>query len=426
VIDLGFRPRSWQSACFKALKRFSVLVVHRRGGKTVLAILRLIDAALRLTRPMGRYGYIAPQLKQAKRIAWRYLKFYARKIPGTSVNEGELWIEFANGARIQVLGADRPDTIRGDYFDGVVIDEVAQIKPQLWGEVVRPMLADRLGWALFIGTPKGINLFSQVYYKALADPEWFARVFTCYDTDALAPEEIAAMRREMSELEFRQEMLCDFTASAANTLISIEDAQAATQRVLDDKLYHYAPKILGVDVAWQGGDRSVMIGRQGLQAFAPTVKQGIPEKTFASLIAQKIEDFEPAMVFVDNTGGYGGEVVSRLRDLGHKNVQGIVFSWKASSERFFNLRAEMWFKMAEWVKQGAALPNDSALISEMCAPTYSHDNISNRLKLESKDEIRERLGVSPDIADALALTFAMPVALPKPKPKREHKVGAWS
>jgi phage terminase large subunit len=133
VIDLGFRPRDWQASCFRALKRFSVLVVHRRGGKTVLAVMRLIDAALRLELPMGRYGYLAPQLKQAKRIAWRYLKHYARKVPGTKISETELMIEFPNGASITVMGADRPDTIRGEYIDGVVIDETGQIKTDLWG-----------------------------------------------------------------------------------------------------------------------------------------------------------------------------------------------------------------------------------------------------------------------------------------------------
>jgi hypothetical protein len=418
LIDLGFRARAWQVACFRALKRFSVLVVHRRGGKTVLAVMRLIDAALRLQLPMGNYGYLAPQLKQAKRIAWRYLKFYGKKIPGTKVNQSELTIEFPNGAVIRIMGADRPDSIRGDYFDGVVIDEVAQIKPQLWGEVIRPMLADRKGWALFIGTPKGINLFSQIYFKAIADPlNWCAQLFTCFDTDALPPEEIESMKADQTELEFRQEMLCDFTASGSNTLIKIDDAMAATKRKIEPRLYSFAPVIMGVDVAWEGGDRCVIIVRQGLQVLDHLVIPGLPEKTFAIKVAEKIEQWNPAAVFVDTTGGYGGEVVSRLKDLGHKKVQKVVFSWKASDERYAQLRSEMWFKMAEWIKEGGAIPNLTALVSELCAPTYSNANAANRLQLEAKDEIKKRLDFSPDIADALALTFAFPVAAPKPKPK---------
>jgi Terminase large subunit, T4likevirus-type, N-terminal len=430
VIDLGFRPRDWQASCFRALKRFSFLVVHRRGGKTVLAVMRLIDAALRLELPMGRYGYLAPQLKQAKRIAWRYLKHYGRKIPGTKISESDLTVEFPNGAQIAIMGGDRADTIRGDYFDGVVIDEVAQIKPYLWGSVIRPMLADRQGWALFIGTPQGINLLSQLYYSALADPSWYTALFTCYDTDALPAAEIESMRTDpnMSETQFRQEMLCDFTAQSVNTLISIEHALAATKRILEARLYDFAPRILGVDVAWQGGDRCALFRRQGLQSWKPTVIPGLPEKTFWGIVAREIQVWRPHMTFVDVTGGYGGEVVSRLHDAGHKQVQGINFAWKAKNSRYFNLRSEMWANMADWVKEGGSIPNDHGLMAELCAPTYSNDNVTNKFKLESKDEIRERLGFSPDMADALALTWAMPVAIPEDDrpatPKR--KPGPWS
>nr|MDD5199277.1 terminase family protein [Terrimicrobiaceae bacterium] len=368
----------------------------------------------------------APQLKQAKRIAWRYLKLYGKKIPGTKINQTDLTIEFANGAMIRIMGADRPDTIRGDYFDGVVIDEVAQIKVQLWGEVIRPMLADRKGWALFIGTPKGINLFSEIYYRAIADPlHWFVARYTCYDTDALPADEIASIKADQTALEFRQEMLCDFTASGTNTLISIDVAMAAAARTIEPRLYEYAPKILGVDVAWEGGDRCAIFKRQGLKTWPPVVIPGLPEKTFAIKVAEVINEFHPAQTFVDTTGGYGGEVVSRLKD-GHHKVQGVVFSWAAANERYLNLRAEMWFKMADWLKEGGSIPNRTDLISELCAPTYSNDNSANRLQLESKDDIKERLGFSPDIADALALTFAFPVALPRPEPDRKVHVSAWS
>jgi hypothetical protein len=136
--------------------------------------------------------------------------------------------------------------------------------------------------------------------------------------------------------------------------------------------------------------------------------QGLPEKTFAARVASAIVNWRPDMTWVDTTGGYGGEVVSRLRDGGHL-VEPVVFSWKASDERFANLRAEMYFKLANWIKEGGAIPPDPALISELCAPTYSNDNAANRLTLESKDDIRKRLGVSPDLADALAITFSFSV-----------------
>jgi hypothetical protein len=203
-------------------------------------------------------------------------------------------------------------------------------------------------------------------------------------------------------------MLCDFAAVSDNVLIPLDAAVAASRRVLQPAHYEYAPRILGVDVAWSGGDRSVIMPRQGLRAFRPVIERGLPEKSFAGQVAAAIIRWQPDAVFVDTTGGYGGEVVSRLRDAGH-HVMDVVFSWKASDARFMNLRAEMWFRMADWIKNGAAIPSIPELLSELCAPEYSNDNASNRLKLESKDDIRARIGASVDIADSLALTFAFPV-----------------
>lgn len=378
-----------------------------------MAIMRLVDAALRAVRPQSRYGYISPLLKQSKGIAWDYLKAYARQVPGTVINESELSVEFPNGARIRLFGADNPDSLRGLYFDGVVLDEVAQFALRVWGEIIMPALADREGFALFIGTPQGLNLFSTLYYKALSDPLWFAIAFTCYQTGALTPVEIEQQRLELTEAQFKQEMLCDFTASNENTLIPLDAAQAASGRHLREDQFNFAPRVMGVDVAWSGGDRSTIFGRQGLAAFVPKIRQGLPEKAFATVVAESMKRFKPIVTFIDTTGGYGGETFSRLNDDGH-HVEAVVFSWKASSERFTNCRAEMWWKMAQWIKEGAAIPSDPGLLAELCTPTYSYDNASNRFALESKDDIRARLGLSPDLADALALTFFRPVGDPRP------------
>jgi len=409
LIDLGFTCRPWQEEVFKNLLRFSVLVVHRRGGKTVLAVMKLIDAALRCTKENGRFAYLAPQLNQTKDLAWSYIKHYAGKVPGVLINESELFVQFPNGARIRLYGADNPDSLRGRYFDGLVIDEVAQVKRELWAEILLPALADRQGWAMFIGTPKGINLFSEIYFKALQDTAtWYAKSYRWQDTGALPVEVIEQMRKEMTPQQFRQEMECDFSASGDNVLISIEDARKASNTVLREEQIAYAPRVLGVDVAWSGGDRSVIMPRQGLQAFEPVIRQGLPEKSFAALVAQEAIDFEADAIFVDNTGGYGGEVVSILTEMGY-NVLPVVFSGKATEERFLNKRAEMWFAMAAWIKAGASIWKNESLIAELCSPTYDNDNAANRLQLESKADIKERLGVSPDMADALALTFAFPV-----------------
>jgi len=407
-VDLGYRPRQWQANVHRSLKRFSVLVVHRRAGKTILALLTLIDAALRTKKANARYAYVGPLLKQAKAVAWDYLKRYALKVPGTTANESELWVQFPNGARIRVFGADNPDGLRGIYLDGVVLDEVAQMKPEVWGEILLPTLTDRRGWALFIGTPKGVNLFSEIYFKALDNQaEWFAGLFTCYETEALPPEEIQRLKQEMSENQFRQEMLCDFSAAAENQLISLEAVNAAAARQIREDAYRHAPKILGVDVARYGGDRSVIFPRQGLAAFDPLVFNGIDNVGLADQVARKCNDWDPDAVFVD--AGRGEGVIDQLLRRGFSPIP-VDFGGRPSIPRYNNKRTEMWATLAEAVKNGLGIPRLQELIADLCGPTYTFDNARDVMVLESKDDMRARGLRSPDLGDGLALTYASPVA----------------
>ncbi len=145
VINLGYSPRPWQHRVHLALSthRWAMIVASRRSGKTVLALLHTIDRALKLTLPNGRYAYILPQLKQAKAVAWTWLKMYATRIPGTVVNESELHVTFPNMAQIRLYGADNPDAMRGIYLDGVVLDELSQMNQDIWESIVRPCLSDR-------------------------------------------------------------------------------------------------------------------------------------------------------------------------------------------------------------------------------------------------------------------------------------------
>src|ERR1700687_740039 len=164
IVDLGFKPYSHQREAHSKRKRFSVLVWHRGAGKTVFASLELVLAAAVLKD--GLFAFIAPLLKQAKKAAWDCLRAHALRIPGAAIHEGDLSITLPSGARVMLLGADNPDALRGVHLDGAVMDEVADMKPQVWGEIVLPALQRKGGWALFIGTPKGINLFSGLYFNA--------------------------------------------------------------------------------------------------------------------------------------------------------------------------------------------------------------------------------------------------------------------
>ena len=412
-IVIPYKPRYPQTEIHKQLEshRFSVLVAHRRMGKTVLAVNHLIKQAI--VAPMSRssFAYLAPFRNQAKQIAWEYLRHYTAPIPYLDVNKSELSITLPNSSKIQIFGADNPDSLRGAYFDGVVMDEVAQMKPEVWGEIIRPALADRGGWAVFIGTPKGVNLFSAMYEKALqleseGDSEWKAMLYSVEQTGVIPSKELESLRKEMSENEFRQEFLCDFNAAADDALISIDDVRAAAARCYTEKDYAFAPVVLGVDVARFGSDATVIFRRQGLVAFPPTVIRKTNNMIVADRIAREIQEHRPQSVFID--AGQGQGVIDRLRQMGNSVVEVPFGSTASRYDRYANRRMEMWANMRDWIRDGGAIPPDPILQADLSAPTYGFTAKGLQI-LEAKDKIKERIGRSPDLADALALTFAVPI-----------------
>ena len=414
-IRIGHPMRRWQWECARESEafRFFVLVLHRRAGKTELILKKLIDASIKCQLPSPLFFYVAPYLKQAKVIAWIRLKEMVKPLVETGyceINESELYVYFYhNQARLRIYGADNPDAMRGVTLDGCGIDEVKDVKPEVWEEILRPALSDRKGWAWFQGTPKGINLFSSLYFSAAARPGWGTKLYTCYDTDALPPEEIEQLKHEMSEQAFAREMLCDFSAAGEDQLISLMDVDEAVHRVYHESDIAYAPRIMGVDPARFGNDRSVIAKRQGLQWFPAQSYKGLDNMELAGRVATVADQWEPDAIFID-AGGPGAGVIDRLRQLGYGQVVEVNFGGKPMKSKYVNKRTEMWFDMAEALGSGAALPNDVDLKVELATPTYSY-NAKNQLVLESKDAIKKRMpgGASPDIADAFALTYAFPV-----------------
>tara|TARA_R110000772_G_scaffold104292_4_gene205661 strand:+ start:1273 stop:2523 length:1251 start_codon:yes stop_codon:yes gene_type:complete len=389
-----------------------VYALHRRAGKTELAIMELIDKAMKFEKPLGFFVYVAPFLKQAKAIAWSRLKQKIEPLRlqnAIDVNEGDLQVTFKhNGAIIRLFGGDNPDAMRGLRIDGSVIDEVAQIKPEVWMDILQPALSDRLGWAMFIGTPSGINLFSELYYKAAELSDWNASRYTVYDTEALHPVEVERLRRDMADQSFAREYMCDFAAAGDDQLISLSDAELSAQRVYLKQDINHAPVVLGIDPARFGDDRSVVFRRQGLQAFKPIVYRGVDNMELASRVANQIEEHNPDAVFCD--AGAGAGVIDRLRQLEYDVIE-VPFGGKANKPNLnINRRTEMWWEMKEWVEQGGAIPDDQALKQELGTPVYWFDSAGRRV-LESKDQIKKRLqgAGSPDLADALCLTFASTV-----------------
>jgi hypothetical protein len=163
-------------------------------------------------KEQGRYAYVAPYLSQSKSIAFDYLLKYSAPVLAKA-NQSELWVELVNGARIRLFGADNPDTLRGLYLDGVVLDEYADMKPSIFGAVIRPLLADRKGWATFIGTPKGHNAFWEVYNNATQDKSWYVKVLRASQTGLLEQSELDDAAKTMTQDQYLQEFECDFESA---------------------------------------------------------------------------------------------------------------------------------------------------------------------------------------------------------------------
>lgn len=219
------------------------MVVHRRGGKTVASINEAITRALYTKKEDARYAYIAPFRNQAKDLAWTYLRRFTDGIT-SKVSESELSVTLThNQARIRIYGADNPESFRGIYLDGVIVDEYGDMSPIIWGTILLPTLMDRRGWAVFIGTFKGRNHFWKIFERSQGrllteddDPEyikknWFSYILPASRSTIYTPEEFAAVRAETEEEEWQQEYECNPDAAVKGTYFAktISQMQASGQ-----------------------------------------------------------------------------------------------------------------------------------------------------------------------------------------------------
>lgn len=252
-IVIPYAPRAQQRALHERMRqhRFAVIVAHRRMGKTVWAINHLLREVLTCPKERPRYAYVAPTYRQAKAIAWDYLLHYSRPIPGIGVHVTELRVDYPHGGQIRLYGADYPDSLRGIYLDGVVLDEYGMMPADTFSTVLRPALADRQGWAAFIGTPNGKNQFWDALQVAeRGEPGWCAAVFRASETGLVPPAELAAARAVMTQDEYDQEFEASFEASVRGSIYGVQLAQAREDGRLTSVPYD---PLLPVHTAWDLG-----------------------------------------------------------------------------------------------------------------------------------------------------------------------------
>ena len=231
TIQIDYTPRPLQQELHTMLdqNRFNVLVCHRRFGKTVCAINHLLKRAIEEQKPNPRLAYVAPTYRQAKNVAWDYLKQFSEKIPGTRYHETELRCDLPNGARISLLGAENPNSLRGIYLDFAVMDEVADMPANIFPEVIRPALSDRKGSAAFIGTPQGHNYFHDLWEAAATTKGWQRKIYKASETGIVDDDELEAAKATMTEDQYNQEFECSWVANVPGSVYGkeLQDADDA-------------------------------------------------------------------------------------------------------------------------------------------------------------------------------------------------------
>jgi phage terminase large subunit len=251
-VTIPYAPRAqqWDLHTLAESHRFGAIVCHRRLGKTVFAVNHLGKRALTNPRPRPRTAHIFPTYRQGKAVGWDFAKYYFGVIPGASVNESELRIDYPNEGQYRIFGADNPDSLRGLYLDDVVFDEFGMQPPGIFSEVVRPALSDRGGSALFLGTPNGKNQFYDVCQQSKVTEGWFFAEYKASQTGILSAEELKAARAVMTQDEYDQEYECSFEASVKGAIYAREIAQAR----IDGRVCRvpYEPALL-VDTWWDLG-----------------------------------------------------------------------------------------------------------------------------------------------------------------------------
>ena len=217
-IEISYCPRDQFMPLHECKKRWMVVVAHRRSGKTVASLNQLIRGALLCPNKNPRFAYIAPYRIQAKAVAWQYLKDFTEGIPDRKVSESELYIQLPKGGRITLYGADNSESLRGLYLDGCVVDEPADMDGDFFKNILRPALSDRLGWCLWIGTPKGRNSFFTLFDNALHDDDYFTLFLPASQSKLLPQSELDSALKVMGKEAYDREYECSFEAPVPGSI----------------------------------------------------------------------------------------------------------------------------------------------------------------------------------------------------------------
>jgi phage terminase large subunit len=357
---------------------------------------------------MAKWQARAPMLQEA--FEWTKTRIFARERPETWWMSARTWAKTADRAKLgQTLAGLHADYIlfildeSGGIPDGVMASAEAALSSCVEGHIVQAGNPTHLEGPLWRACTSERRLWHVT--EITGDP----------DDPKRTPRVRVEWAREQIEKYGRDNpwvlvnVFGKFPPASLDTLIGPDECRAAIARAWRPEDVAGAAKILGVDVARFGDDASVIFPRQGLVAQAPIRFRNIDGTQGAGAVARKWRDWGADACFVDDTGGFGGSWIDNLRRLGRTPI-GVHFAGRANDPRYDNKRTEMYFEAVEWIRRGGQLPPGGAsdeLIAALSQTTYSFRG--DRLLLEPKEQVKARLGYSPDDADAFALTFAQPV-----------------
>ena len=326
MADLNFSLLPWQQDVFKDTTRFKVIAAGRRCGKSRLAATTLLIEALRC--PQGSAVlYVSPTMGQSRQIIWDLLLDLGREVIQSS-HVNNLDITLINGARIYVRGADRPDTLRGVSLTYAVLDEVADIKPEAWEQVIRASLSDKKGKAIFIGTPKGRNWFFDLFNlgKNETDSDWKSWHFTTKDNPMIDPDEIESAKKTLSSFSFKQEYMASFDTAGSDVF---KEGWLKYGEEPETGSYYIACDLAGFEeVARQAANSRKRLDETAIAVVKVTedgkwwvkkIEHGRWDiKETASNILTAIRDYRPLAVGIER-GALKNAVLPYLSDLMRKN-----------------------------------------------------------------------------------------------------------
>lgn len=354
---------------------------------------------------MAKWREKSPLLKEM--FVWQKERIFSKEFPETWWMAARQWSKAADPSS---LG----NTLAGLHADYImfVLDESGGMPEAIMASAEAALSSCKEGHILQAGNPT--HLEGPLYNACTRDRGmWYVVEITSDpDNPMRSPRVKTEWAKEQIEKYGRDNpwvlvnVFGQFPPASMNALIGPDDIKEAVARRYREVDFINAPRILGIDVARFGDDSSIIFPRQGLQAFTPSQFRNLNGTTGAEITCRKWNEWDADGVFIDNTGGFGASWIDNLQRLG-KDPIGIHFSQSSTNPQFFNKRAEMAFLLVEWIKKGGAIPDVKELHQALTQTTYTFQG--EKILIEPKDDIKLKLGFSPDHMDALMLTFALPV-----------------